>query len=123
MQQIYNHFLTIRYFPHHPNTTLLKFIPKNNSEATNPMNFRPISLLETTGKNLEKFLNNRVRNLLEEKQFYHNSQHGFRRKRGTDTALTIIHETIAHHLAEKRQCYLVQRDNSKAFDKVWQKGI
>ncbi len=82
------------------------------------MNFRPISLLENTGKFLENYLNNRVRDLLEEKQFYPNSQHGFKRKTGTDTALTIIHETIVHYLEEKRQCYLLQRDISKAFDKV-----
>ncbi len=44
-------------------------------------------------------------------------------KRGTDTALTIIHERIPHHLAEKRQCYLVQRDIRKAFDKVWKKRL
>ncbi len=102
LQQIYNHSLTIRYFPDQIKTALLKFIPKSNSDNTNPMIFRPISLLESTDKIIQKFLNNRVKDLLEEKQFYPNSKHGFRRKRGTYTALTIIHETIAHHLAEKR---------------------
>lgn len=29
------------------------------------------------------------------------SQHGFRNQRGTDTALTTIHETIAHMTAKK----------------------
>ncbi len=107
LKGIYNHSLTIGYFADQIKTILLKFIPKSNSDTTNSMNFRSISLLETTGKIIEVFLNNRVGDLLEEKQFYPNSQHGFRRKRGTDTALTIIYETIAHHLAEKRQCYLV----------------
>ncbi len=74
-------------------------------------------------KPLKFFFNNRVRDLLEEKQLYPNSQHGFTRKRCTDIALTIIHETIAHHLPEKRQCYLVQRDISKAFAKVCHKRL
>ncbi len=80
LKRIYNHSLTIGYFPDELKTTLLKFIPKSNSDITNPVNFPPISLLETTGKILDKCLNNRVRDLLEEKQFYPNSQHGFRRK-------------------------------------------
>ncbi len=112
LKRIYNHSLTIGYFPDQLKRSLLKFIPKSNSDTTNPMNFLPISLLETTDKILENFLNNRVMDLLEEKQCYPNSQQGFKRKRGTDTALTLIHETIAHHLAEKRQCYMVQRDIS-----------
>ncbi len=74
LQEIYNHSLTIRYFPDQLKTASLKFIPKNNSDTTNPMNFRPISLLETTGKIIDTFLNNRVRDLLEKKQFYPNSQ-------------------------------------------------
>ncbi len=77
LKRIYNKSLTIRYFPDQLKTTLLKFIPKRYSYTTNPMNFRPISLQETTGKIFEKLLNNRVRNLVEEKQFYPNSQHGF----------------------------------------------
>lgn len=47
------------------------------------------------------------------------TQHGFRKKRGTNTALTTIYETIVHHTAKKKQCYLVLRDVSKTFDKVW----
>lgn len=51
------------------------------------------------------------------------TQHGFRVSRGTGTALTTIHETIAHHTTLKDQCYLVLRDVSKAFDKVWHEGL
>ncbi len=74
LKRIYNHSLTIGYFPEQLKPTLLKCIPKSISDTTNPMTFRPISLLETTGKILEKLLNNRVRDLIEEKQFYPNSQ-------------------------------------------------
>ncbi len=63
-----------------------------------------------------------VRNLLKH-QIYQNSKHDFRRKRGTDTALTIIHETIAHHFPVKRQWYMMQRDASKAFDEVRQNQL
>lgn len=39
------------------------------------------------------------------------------------TALTTIYEMLAHHTACKNQCYLVLRDVSKAFDKVWHEGL
>ncbi len=123
LKRIYNHSLPRGYFPDQLKKALLKFIPKSKSDTTNPMNIRAISLLQTTCKIVEKFLYNRVRGLLEEKQFYPNSKHGFRRKRGTDTTLKIFHETIAHQLPEKRQYYLVQRDINKAFDKVWHKRL
>ncbi len=70
LKLIYNHSFTIGYFPDQLNPALLKFIPKSNSDNTNPMIFRPISLLETTDKILEQFLNSRVRDLLQEKQIY-----------------------------------------------------
>lgn len=48
-------------------------------------------------------------------------QHGFKTKRGTDTAITTIYETISHHTANKDQCYVILRDVSKAFDSVAQR--
>ncbi len=55
LKRIYNHSLTIGFFPEQLKITLLKFIPKSNSDTTNPMKFRPISLLETRVKILENF--------------------------------------------------------------------
>ncbi len=60
---------------------------------------------------------------LEINQLLPNTQHGFRRGKGTDTAITIAHETIAHHTANNDQEYVVLRDVSKAFDKVWILGM
>lgn len=51
------------------------------------------------------------------------TQPGFRINRGTDTVLTTIYETTAHHTARRDQCYLVLRDVSKAFDKAWHDGL
>lgn len=55
------------YFPDKFKTAIIKFIPKENTDSTNPINYRPISLLEVTGKVLEKILNPRLRALLETK--------------------------------------------------------
>lgn len=98
-------------------------LPKPNTDTRDPKNFRPISLLEVPGKILKKIINKRLRDFLENNNIINGKQHGFRAARGTDTALTTMHETIAHHISRKSQCYLILRDVSKAFDKVWHKGL
>lgn len=123
LKNLFNHTMSTGYFPTKFKTGIIKLIPKTNTNHKDPINYRPISLLEVTGKILEKIINRRLRNYLEQNQNLPYFQHGFRRNRGTDTALTVIHETIAHHTARKDQVYLVLRDVSKAFDKVWHAGL
>lgn len=103
------------YFPEKFKTAIIKLIPKTNTDHTNPINYRPVSL-DVNGKILEKIINKRLRNFLETNNKPPDTQHGFRIKRGTDTAIATIYETIAHHTARKKQCYMVLRDVSKAFD-------
>lgn len=50
-------------------------------------------------------------------------QHGFRKSRGTHTALAIIIDTIAMAKANKEQVNLILRDIKKTFDKVWHTGL
>ena len=123
LQWMFNHTISLGYFPNKFKTASIKLIPKPNTDQSNPINYRPISLLEVTGKLLERIINTRITIHLETKNIIKDTQHGFRNFRGTDTALTVIHETIAHHTANKQQCYLILRDVSKAFDKVWQDGL
>ena len=115
--------LSLGYFPKKFKQATIKLIPKQNKPTTNPINYRPISLLEVPGKIFEKIINKRLRGYIESNNTLPNSQHGFRPCRGTDTALAITTETIAHALASKNQCYIVLRDVAKAFDKVWHWGL
>ena len=123
LQNIFNHSLSMGYFPNKFKTAIIKMIPKSDTIQTDPNNYRPISLLDVTGKLLEKIINKRLRYFLETKNKLPTTQHGFRANRGTDTALALLHETIAHNIANKNQLYLVLRDVSKAFDKVWHEGL
>lgn len=123
LQVIFNHSLSIGYFPDKFKTAIIKLIPKPNAAHNNPINCRPISLLEVTGKILEKIINHRLKLHLETHNYISDTQHGFRWKRGIDTALATIYETIAHHCARRDQCYIVLRDVAKAFDKVWHLGL
>lgn len=109
------------YFPNIFKAAIIKLLPKPNTDHTNPINYIPISLLEVSGKVLEKIINRRLIHHLEIYDLLPNTQHGFRR--GTHSAVTLAHETVAHHIANKDQVYIVQRDVSKAFDKVWLQGL
>ena len=123
LKSLFNHSLSMGYFPVKFKTAVIKMIPKGNTTQSDPNNYRPISLLDVTGKILEKIINKRLRHFLETRDKLPTTQHGFRSNRGTDTALALLHETIAHNLASKNQLYLILRDVSKAFDKVWHDGL
>lgn len=121
--EIFNATLSAGYFPDELKKTKMIFIPKDGKDNKEIINYRPISLLEVTGKLLEKILNNRLLTYLENNNVLNHRQHGFRKHRGTHTALAIITETIAIARARNEQVNLILRDIKKAFDKVWHPGL
>ena len=119
----FNAALSCGYFPAPYKHTKLIFIPKPDKTPTEVSNYRPISLLSTTGKLLEKLLNKRLSTHLLEHEQYNPDQHGFRNQRGTETAIAMIWEAIAQGRKYKLNVCLTSRDIEKAFDRVWQKGL
>lgn len=120
---IYNASLSAGYFPDELKKAKLIFIPKPAKDHAQSINYRPISLLEITGKLLEKILNNRLIKFLELTKQYNPRQHGFRHGRDTQTALAMITEKVAIAKREGHQVNLILRDVEKAFDKVWHPGM
>ena len=53
----------------------------------------------------------------------HHHQFGFRKKKGTDTAIAIAYEKIALNQQTKDHCNVICRDVAKAFDRVWIEGL
>ena len=123
LKNIFNACYSAGYFPNCFKEAVIKFIPKKDKAPTNPINYRPISLLEVPGKIFERIIQSRLKTFLTENNILNERQHGFRTYKGTHTAITTTYETIANALAEKKQVYMVLRDVEKAFDKVWHNGL
>ena len=122
-KEILNAILSMGYFPIILKNGIIILIPKPGRDAKNPINYRPITLLELPGKILERIVNNSFQRFCEENEVFHVSQYGFRKGRGTDVAITKIYETIAINQKYRDHCNIICRDISKAFDKVWLNGL
>lgn len=120
---IYNAMINTGFFPRKFKEATLTMIPKPGKPTTDPKNYRPISLLEVPGKIFERIINLRLRCHLEENNLYNPSQYGFRTGRSTTSAIAISSEKIALTKGQGTNCTIIQRDISKAFDKVWIQGL
>ena len=117
----FNMTISAGYFPNPFKIADMIQIPKNTGLHTK--NFRPISLLETHGKLLDKILNNRFNDLLTKHNLHNPRQHGFKVQHGTHTALALLYENISTNISRGCAVDITLRDVSKAFDRVWHKGL
>ena len=109
------------YFPDTSEYATMIFIPKGLSSQHKVENNRPISLLDTQGKILDKILSIRLTHFQENNILINTRKHGgFRRNHGTNTALATFYGTIANIINNELKVDIVLADVSKAFDKVWQ---
>ena len=87
------------------------------------LNYRLISLLVSLSKIVEKIAYIRLYNFLLEIGFLIPLQSGFRPGDSTVNQLMYIVHTIYHTLEQGKEVRMVFLDISKAFDKVWHKGL
>ena len=125
LTHIFNLSLSAGYFPDSLKHATMIFIPKTQTSQHNVINYRPISLLDIQGKLFDKILNTRLTQHLNTHNIHNTRQHGFRKNRGTHTALATLTEFLAGSMRrEDRLCVdVVLRDVAKAFDKVWHTGL
>ena len=94
---------------------------KNN--LSDVKNYRPISLLSCLSKVIERLVCDRLRVYLEENNLITDAQYGFRRGSSTLDQLLDLYDNIMKNMDEKMVTKLLFLDVSKAFDKVWHKGL
>ena len=71
---------------------ILILIPKPGKDPKDPINYRPITLLEVPGKIIERIINKRLHRFYERNNIFHKEQYGFRAGRGTNLAITKVNE-------------------------------
>ena len=87
------------------------------------LNYRPVSLLISLSKIMEKIVFTRLYNFLLEIQFLNRFQSGFRPGDSTVNQLILIVHKIYEALESGKEVRMVFLDISKAFDKVWHRGL
>lgn len=114
---IFNLSLAVGIFPQCWKTAVVTPIYKSGNKSS-PTNYRPISLLTTFSKLLEKLVNNRMMNFFETKTLLGPFQFGFRPGRSTDDAVSALVASVSTCLDKGECCIGVFLDLAKAFDTV-----
>jgi len=96
---------------------IAKIIPVYKSGNSAEMNnYRPISLLSSFSKILEKIVAIRLTDFLDENKLLSPNQYGFRKKHSTVHAMTNLLNYVSGALNEKKIAVLIFCDLRKAFD-------
>ena len=115
LEIIFNASISESVFPH-----LMKnadVIPLYKSKARYDVNnYRPISLLSTLSKILEKIIHTRTYTFLNSTGQFYQSQYGFRKGHSCEAAIAELVGTIVKNQEEKKYTLGVFIDLSKAFD-------
>lgn len=117
MCHIFNLVFTTGVFPSVFKTGLVHPIYKGGTRDRVD-NYRPISVLTTLSKILEKIINNRLLSYLQAQNIIAENQYGFRSGRSTEDAVLELTNTIAKNLNNKLKTLAIFLDLSKAFDTV-----
>ena len=117
LSHIFNLSISKSTFPEAFKTS--KIIPLHKSgSSTSCDNYRPIALVSTISKILEKFISIKLTNHLELNKLIHPNQFGFQRHKNTEHNLLNVINTISSAINRGEYCVGVFLDLKKAFDTV-----
>ena len=115
--------ISTKYYPNFFKRTKMIFIHKPGTDPHDPVNYRPISLLEILGKIFEKIISTRLTYFFEYNNLFNENQFGFRGSRSTQHAINNITEVINENKKQDQITLIATRDVHKAFDTLWHKGL
>ena len=92
-------------------------------DVGNIKNYRPISLLSCPSKLFERLVYNKMVPFLEENKIFGDQQFGFRKGVSTTDQLLEIYNSMLQTLDKQQVKKILFVDVSKAFDRVWRKGL
>ena len=104
-------------------TAHLAPVLKKGKDNTNPSSYCPISLLSCIGKLMEHVFTRHLTWFLETNNVFSLSQTGYHQHRSTEDQPALLTQNIENSFQEKRKLLAVFFNLSKAFDRVWKKGL
>ena len=117
LEHIFNLSITSGVFPEQ--MKIAKVIPLfKKGDILDASNYRPISLLSSLSKILEKLIFMRTVKFLKDNNTFTNSQFGFRQKHSTIHALLNFVDKVAHNIDDHSHLIGIFLDFSKAFDTI-----
>jgi len=123
LNYIINAIFQNSYFPTTFKQAKIIPIPKPGKNKTDPLSYRPISLLNTLGKLTEKLIHTRLLKIIDRHQLIPDEQFGFRPGHSTTHQITRITTHIQTQNNHNKTTALCLLDFEKAFDKVWTDGL
>ena len=94
-------------------------IPKKN----NPLNYRPIAITSLISKTMETIITKQLLIFLETNNILSDHQYGFRKARSSGDLLAYAVHVWSSALESCGESTVISVDISKAFDRVWHKGL
>ena len=92
-------------------------------DKTDINNYRPVSLLSSVSKILERVVFKHTYNYIKDNALISSNQSGFKPGDSTVNQLTFLYHTFCEALDNKKDVKVVFCDISKAFDRVWHDGL
>ena len=121
--QAFNRIYSDKVFPRIWSISVVVAIQKPKKDATDPQNFRPISLTNCLCKLMEKIINTRLVWYLEKNNLISEYQSGFRASRSTADNLIQMENKIHFTLENRLHLIAIFFDLTKAYDTAWKHGI
>ena len=113
--QLFNKSMSHGKFPNAMKVSEVVLLHKGKCKKI-PENYRPISLLVTISKVLEKIIYKRVYDFLHHNGSLYQSQYSFRSNHSTDNAVAELIGDVLKNLENKKHTLTIFLDLSKAFD-------
>ena len=111
------------YFPEKFKEAKVIPIRKPNKPANCPESYRPISLLSSISKILEKVIKCKITNHLDDNNVLPPQQFGFRREHNTMHPLVRIRNIVKSSFSQQKSTGMILLDIKAAFDSVWHNAL
>ena len=119
----FNFSISTGTFPSKWKTSNITPIFKNKGDKSDVCNYRPISLLCCASKVFEQLLAKQLTSYFHLNNMLYEKQAGFQKGDSTVNQLIILSDKILQALEEGKDVRTVFLDMSRAFDRVWHKGL